>query len=1276
MRTRLTMIALITIMLFAGLVPSAAVAQTTPTVSTSSLIVKVVAGLTADQQAAIVGRNGGTVTSSIAALRLLVVSMASKDVDAALARYLSDPQVQNAELNKTRVSEAAPTDPLYSSQWALGKIGWDQVFGIVTPGGSAKVAVLDTGVDASHPELAGKVLSGISILDTSNGMTDPSGHGTWLAGIIAAQTNTIPGEGIAAVAHAGVEILPVTVLNSNGEGQDSDVIAGVIWAADHGADVILMAFSAPEFSQNLQHAIDYAWSKNAVVVAAVGNDAGSTPTFPAGDRGVMGVAATDQNDGLASFSNAGQGVFIAAPGVAINTIDIHGNYIVVSGTSAAAAHVAGLAALMKAVNPSLSNGVIVSRIARNADPAGTQDETGNGRINMPRALADTSTEFVEPAGSAPVGNGGPFVGPYREAAIQTITTIASSLNPSGFGQSVTFTGTASCDSCTFTVGQTLSFVENANNSCNGGTTLSSGNVLSVTNNGTPTATARATFTTSALTSGTHAIRACLVGGGGGNPNPQNSNSDALNQVVNAATKLAITSVNGGTHPTFGTPFSVVVQSQTSSSIPTTVAVATTFSLTVTTGTGSIGTVNGTIAAGTSSVTISSINYSKAENNVVLTATRTSGDPLSPGSSAPFNVLQATSITTVTCPAGVTYTGAAQTPCTVSVTGAGSLSLTPSATYTDNTNVGTATASYTFTGDADHTGSSDSKNFTIDKASSTTVVSCPASVVYTGSPQTPCTVSVTGAGGLNLTPMPTYANNTNAGTATASYSFTGDANHNGSSDSKDFTIEKAPSITVVTCPASVVYTGSPQTPCTVSVTGAGGLNLTPLPTYANNTNAGTATASYTFTGDANHNGSSDSKNFTIEKAPSITVVSCPASVTYNGLAQTPCTAAVTGVGGLSQTLAVNHTNNTNAGTAMASATYAGDSNHDGSTDTKYFTIDKASSTTVVSCPASVLYTGSPVQPCSASVTGAGGLNQALGVSYTNNTNVGTATGSATYAGDANHTDSSDSKTFFINLPPIVSDVNPSVVPANTAFTVTAKVDDTTTGGSTVVSAQYTIINGPLVVVAPTPMAACGTSACTTAGSFDKPTVFVRASLPSGLPVGVYEICVSGTDVWGDSSELTCSFLAVYDPNAGFVTGGGWINSPLGASTQYPDAVGKANFGFTSKYLKGAKTPTGETEFQFKAGNLNFHSQGYEWLVISGARAQYKGTGTINGAGNYGFMLTAIDGGLLGGGQPDRFRIKIWDNNANDEIVYDNQMGYSDTSDAATAVGGGSIQIKTK
>src|SRR5512140_2006388 len=151
--------------------------------------------------------------------------------------------------------------------------------------------------------------------------------------------------------------------------------------------------------------------------------------------------------------------------------------------------------------------------------------------------------------------------------------------------------------------------------------------------------------------------------------------------------------------------------------------------------------------------------------------------------------------------------------------------------------------------------------------------------------TPCTVAVTGAGGLSLTPAATYSNNTDAGTATASYTYAGDANHTGSTDSKNFTIEKAASVTVVTINGGpFTYTGSAFTPATVSVTGAGGLNLTPTADYANNTDAVTATASYTYAGDANHTGSTDSKNFTIEKAASVTVCTINGGPhTYSGSA---------------------------------------------------------------------------------------------------------------------------------------------------------------------------------------------------------------------------------------------------------------------------------------------------------------------------------------------------------------------------------------------------------
>jgi PKD repeat protein len=167
-------------------------------------------------------------------------------------------------------------------------------------------------------------------------------------------------------------------------------------------------------------------------------------------------------------------------------------------------------------------------------------------------------------------------------------------------------------------------------------------------------------------------------------------------------------------------------------------------------------------------------------------------------------------------------------------------------------------------------------------------------------------------------------------------------------------------------------------------------------------------------------------------------------------------------------------------------------------------------------------------------------------------------------------------------------------------------------------------------------------------------------------GVYTITLMVEDDDGGYATATFQYVVVYDPEGGFVTGGGWIWSPLGAYIPDDTLEGKATFGFVSKYEKGATVPTGNTEFQFHVANMNFKSTSYDWLVIAGTKTQYKGTGTINGAGEYKFMLTAIDG------TPDKFRIKIWDK-VTGNVIYDNQLGAEDTADPSTAIQGGSIVI---
>jgi hypothetical protein len=177
-------------------------------------------------------------------------------------------------------------------------------------------------------------------------------------------------------------------------------------------------------------------------------------------------------------------------------------------------------------------------------------------------------------------------------------------------------------------------------------------------------------------------------------------------------------------------------------------------------------------------------------------------------------------------------------------------------------------------------------------------------------------------------------------------------------------------------------------------------------------------------------------------------------------------------------------------------------------------------------------------------------------------------------------------------------------------------------------------------------------------------------------GVYTIKLAVTDKDDDSGESIFQYIVVYDPDGGFVTGGGWIWSEAGyckLTAACDGAEGKANFGFVSKYKKGAHVPTGETEFQFKAGNLNFHSDSYQWLVVAGPKAMYKGEGKINGAGNYGFMISAVDEKLTPSTDTDLFRIKIWEGDDGDTVVYDNQMGEADDADPTTEIGGGNIVI---
>jgi len=240
-------------------------------------------------------------------------------------------------------------------------------------------------------------------------------------------------------------------------------------------------------------------------------------------------------------------------------------------------------------------------------------------------------------------------------------------------------------------------------------------------------------------------------------------------------------------------------------------------------------------------------------------------------------------------------------------------------------------------------------------------------------------------------------------------------------------------------------------------------------------------------------------------------------------------------------------------------------------------------------------------------------------------------------------------------PMVVSQTPSPNPAMVNSPISVQASLTDSGSSGLARADYRINAGPYAL-----LSAASGAADTVTGSV--------GSIPEPA---VLDICVQAVDLASNVSTEECRLVAVYDPNGGFVTGGGTFQSPPGAQTALPLATGRAQFAFESRYLPGATVPTGKTLFKFKTGNFEFDSTAYEWLVVAGARAQYKGEGVIKGApGAFQFMLTAIDGQLPGGGGEDKFRLKITGPGG---VVYDNQIGSADSVDPSTVIEGGSIVI---
>ena len=386
-------------------------------VGKSRLLVKFAPAATAADRSAAVGAVDGTAVQSIPDIGVHVVVVPSATAAAALARLKHSPSVEFAEPDATAEAADVPDDPSFSLQWGMTKIKAPDAWTTTKGSPSVKVAVLDTGVSLSHPDLQGKVVATRNFSSSST-PDDVNGHGSHVAGIAAAATNN--GVGVAGVGYS-VDIMDVKVLGDSGSGLYSDMISGITWAADNGANVINLSLGGTMASSALESAVNYAWSKGVVVVAAAGNSASSAPFYPAYYANVMAVAATTDLDKLASFSDYGDWVDVAAPGISIYST-IPGGYGYMSGTSMASPFVSGLAALLFAQatdtnGNGLLNDEVRSRIQSTADNIGLSS-IGSGRINAYRAVTGASPA---PPSSPPANTSLPAVSGNAVAG-QTLTT--------------------------------------------------------------------------------------------------------------------------------------------------------------------------------------------------------------------------------------------------------------------------------------------------------------------------------------------------------------------------------------------------------------------------------------------------------------------------------------------------------------------------------------------------------------------------------------------------------------------------------------------------------------------------------------------------------------------------------------------------------------------------------------------------------------------------------------------------------------------------------------
>jgi thermitase len=362
-----------------------------------ALLVTLVGGTSQAVADQLISSTGATIVERLKPLSIYRVRTAPKDSERVLnlLRGRAD-FVRAAEVEGEQVTQIIPNDTLYRAfQWNMHRIGMEQAWDLRPSATDVIVAVLDTGVDLTHPDLRANLLldQGYDFLDDTPSPQDDESHGTAVAGIIAAVGNNR--EGVAGIAWH-VKLLPIKALNSQGRGPDSAMVKAILYAADQGAKIINISSTGTRYSAALETAVTYAQEKGALVVAAAGNtgDRDNAVNYPAAFDGVLAVAAIDEKDQLAPFSQRQSYVALAAPGVDVPSTAWsgagRGMYASQSGTSIAAPHVSGAAAILWALRPDLAAGDIATALRANADRVpGADAGYGSGILNVAHAVANS-----------------------------------------------------------------------------------------------------------------------------------------------------------------------------------------------------------------------------------------------------------------------------------------------------------------------------------------------------------------------------------------------------------------------------------------------------------------------------------------------------------------------------------------------------------------------------------------------------------------------------------------------------------------------------------------------------------------------------------------------------------------------------------------------------------------------------------------------------------------------------------------------------------------------